>query len=763
VGSRDRGVTVRRGVLFALAFVAVVVATAGPAGMRGGAAAGVTVHPFQVLPTLPARGAKRVTLLAKTSTTCTPSGSVSYDGNNVNVALDLVRADFTINNPDPSDPYGGEDPVTLRSYGGCKAGPQIDVNPGNTLRVQLHNALPADDPSCLASPPAGLSLDQAPGVGCFNTTNLHTHGLHVSPVGNSDNVLLALGPQTRFSYEINSPSDHPAGTFWYHAHMHGATALQVASGTAGVLIVRGHRPYRAPTAADPHPVADVDTILHDAHGVAFPDTTFLFEQIAYACFANDPKLPGGPWQQIFTTAGLYTINSTPPPGTPPPGAPPPIYPGNAPWTCPTPSATNFASRGVVENFPLQLDSPQIWDTNGRFTSINGVVQPTITVPAGQIMRWRTVHAGIHDTINLQIVRSLQRSKTANAIALSALSGNRRAQRLDVGALCPATPTTFVPQFEIAEDGLTRTKINAIDDFATTSDTVKPATPRANFLQPGYRSDILVVFPEDGADYCLLDQAAPASERVINGGGGGQGPSTAQLLAYVHVRGGHAVQGSLGTYVTQTLVAANPQLPAAVRAKLGQGDLTPWAPFVELAAPQSMRAPPQKAHFAITGDPKNPNGPPLFLINAKAYDPNVVNIRRQVGTTDDWLLSADGEPHIFHIHVNPFEIVDVTHTVNGVETSIYDANGNCKPSVYTDKQGLADQYCGMRHVFRDTVFVENGYRVHARTHYSRYIGEFVIHCHILDHEDAGMMLNIEIVPDLAAPNFGLGMPRAHPHR
>lgn len=76
--------------------------------------------------------------------------------------------------------------------------------------------------------------------------------------------------------------------------------------------------------------------------------------------------------------------------------------------------------------------------------------------------------------------------------------------------------------------------------------------------------------------------------------------------------------------------------------------------------------------------------------------------------------------------------------------------------------MQKQYCSMYHVLRDTVFVENGYQVHARTFYDRYIGEFVIHCHILDHEDAGMMLNIEIVPDLNAPGHGLGMDVMHAH-
>lgn len=79
------------------------------------------------------------------------------------------------------------------------------------------------------------------------------------------------------------------------------------------------------------------------------------------------------------------------------------------------------TRGAVENFPLQLDSPTIWDTNGRFTSLNGIVQPTMTVPAGEIQRWRFIHAGIHDTINLQVVRAARAAGGASLIANSALT------------------------------------------------------------------------------------------------------------------------------------------------------------------------------------------------------------------------------------------------------------------------------------------------------------------------------------------------------
>lgn len=684
---------------------------------------------FEPPPTLPGQSdvLQLESAVAPPSGGCRPQGTIARHGAIVSVMLNFVRGRFFINNPDPTDPQpDGMDPVELRSYGGCKSGPAIFVKPGDTLRVDLINRLEKDDPSCLPNPPSGLGLPDL--VGCFNTTNLHTHGLHVSPAGNGDNVLLNIAPQTKFPYEINVPLDHPAGTFWYHAHRHGSTAVQVASGASGVLIVKGERPYTPPTPQNPRPTADIDTVLHDVNGAPMKEQIFLLQQIAYACFANQPNQAGGPWQQIYTTKGLYNVNSQP-------------DVANAPWTCPLPSPGNPVSPGVVENFGLQLDSATIWDTNGRFTSVNGVVQPTLTVPAGEIQRWRFVHAGIHDTVNVQIVRAAPVGAT-NLIATSALSGNRQQQKADLLAACNASPGTLIPQFEIASDGLTRTRLRTVHASQV------GGVLESNYLQPGYRSDILVVFPSDG-DYCLLNQAAPPAERVSNGNGGGQGPSTPQLLAYIHVRGGQPVSGDLQAYVGNALYEANPALPEPVRAGLRVGDLRPWAPF-ETLAPPVAGSQEQSADFAINF--------PAFTVNGKSYDPDVVNYTREVNTTDDWLLTAQGEPHIFHIHVNPFEVIDVTITnATGQRVSIYNPDGTCRPEVVgSDKQQLANQYCGMWHTFRDTIIVENNYQIRVRTHYDRYIGEYVLHCHILDHEDAGMMANISIVPDLNAPGGGLKM-------
>lgn len=701
------------------------------------------VREFEPPPTLvplgPQASAKFSTLMLGAKATAPggcEQGTMEVNGRITTVTLQEMYADSKIFNPAADDPWPGHrDPLYLRSYGGCKEGPLITVSPGDELRVHLINNLPVDDPTCLENPPAGLNMPT--GVGCFNTINLHTHGLHVSPTGNSDNVLLNIAPQTKLEYEFNIPNDHPAGTFWYHAHRHGSTAVQVSSGSAGILVVRGNRPYTLPTKENPHPIADIDTILHDPSGTPYPEQFFFFQQFAYGCFSNLPNQDGGPWQYIFTPNGLYTHSS---PHQDPEGGPP--SPANSEWICPIPDEKNHASKGVIENFELQLNSASAWDTSGRFTSINGVVQPTMSIPAGQIQRWRFIHAGIHDTINLQIVPSIPQTKANNLLSESRFTGNRLQQAKDVMRECPATPETMVPQFEVAKDGLTLTRIHTLAGMSAVG------SDGANYLQPGYRSDVLVVFPNDGW-YCLLNQAAPEGQRFNPGigKGGGSGPSAPQLLGIIHVQGGHAVEGDLEKYVEDALYAANQQLPEPVRSGLKKGNIEPWAPFVE--APPASPGPAQQAAFAIT--------PPLFQINGKSYDPDVVNFKRQVNTTDEWILSATGEPHIFHIHVNPFEVMDVKQILpDGTQASIFGADGKCRKDLPSDQQGLANQYCGMWHTFRDTIFVENNYYVHIRTTYDRYIGEFVIHCHILDHEDSGMMLNIEIVPDLSAPGGGIGM-------
>jgi FtsP/CotA-like multicopper oxidase with cupredoxin domain len=717
----------------------------------------------------PAPRGPRLFQLAQGATCSNPPETVA--GNTIKLDLHLAYVNAVLNNP--SIPGNPTESLRLRSYSGCLTSPQIDAEPGDSLRITLYNDLPTNDPTCGQTPAPNLAQPAA----CFNTTNLHTHGLHVDPGNNSDNVLLSISPGTSFKYKIDIPKDHPAGTFWYHAHMHGSTAVHVASADAGVLVIHGHRKY-------PSPLADIDTILHEKPGISglpknFTDTTFVLQQIPYACFTD------ATYQNLITTQGLFNAtnaNNTPPP-TPAPGQSPIPYPPAAPWSCVRqPKVYPSMTAGVVENFGLQMFSSTIWDTNGRFTSINGQVQPTIEVPAGAIQRWRFVHAGIHDTINLQIVKAASAAAAGTVPRLYAdLAGkSRQAQAPIVAADCPTQPTPqnprpLIPQLEIAVDGLTRTKIHTIDPLGVQPLAIATSPPiyPSNYLQPGYRSDVLVAFPADGW-YCLIDQTAPPSERVNPAtlAGGGNGPSVAQLLAVVHVVGGKPItKADIKRYITSTIAGANHDLPSSIRTALVKhDDISSWAAMApyRFGLPKPPPHPEPYAHFQIS----NSVG---FSVNGQSYDPTTVSpvLIRKVGTTDDWEVEVSpqptvapspagspgqfpldlGEPHIFHIHINPFEIVDVKrryYDSNGKLTavkSIYDANGNCIPSIVSgDTQHLADQYCGLWHVFRDTLFIENSFEVTLRTQYVRYTGEFVLHCHILDHEDAGMMANVQIVQD-----------------
>lgn len=123
--------------------------------------------------------------------------------------------------------------VNLRSYNGNLVGPTLRAKPGDRLEMIIKNMLPLNPPM----DPQDI-LDHRE----FNTTNLHTHGLHVSPEEISDNVLRKMAPDPDSEGHhviIDIPAKHPAGTFWYHPHVHGSTAIQVSSGMAGALIIEG--------------------------------------------------------------------------------------------------------------------------------------------------------------------------------------------------------------------------------------------------------------------------------------------------------------------------------------------------------------------------------------------------------------------------------------------------------------------------------------------------------------------------------------------
>lgn len=105
-------------------------------------------------------------------------------------------------------------------------GPTLRMTPGNKYVLSFHNLLPYEMKEM------AMNVYKDP-----NIVNLHTHGLHISGESPGDDVHRSFegGRGGDFVYDI--PSDHMGGTFWYHAHHHGATTLQVSGGMLGMIVI----------------------------------------------------------------------------------------------------------------------------------------------------------------------------------------------------------------------------------------------------------------------------------------------------------------------------------------------------------------------------------------------------------------------------------------------------------------------------------------------------------------------------------------------
>jgi suppressor of ftsI len=117
------------------------------------------------------------------------------------------------------------------------------------------------------------------------------------------------------------------------------------------------------------------------------------------------------------------------------------------------------------------------------------------------------------------------------------------------------------------------------------------------------------------------------------------------------------------------------------------------------------------------------GGETFFINRKEFDPNRVDTQVRVGDVEEWTLeNTSGEVHAFHIHQTDFLVTEI--------------NGAAQPA----------------NSLHDTVNLP--YAVNGRPGVVKIIipftdpnivGKFVYHCHILEHEDHGMMATIQVNP------------------
>ena len=156
------------------------------------------------------------------------------------------------------------------AHGDLYGGARLQLSPGDVLKIRLLNQLPRN--------PAASSQAGGNSFLALNPTNIHTHGMLVSPRYATpadptwgDNVFLynfnsANGAPDLDSnlhgtavfdvvdYSIAIPASHPSGLYWFHPHVHGISEQQISAGLAGIITIGRVSDYalaRAPRGRSP--------------------------------------------------------------------------------------------------------------------------------------------------------------------------------------------------------------------------------------------------------------------------------------------------------------------------------------------------------------------------------------------------------------------------------------------------------------------------------------------------------------------------------
>ncbi len=546
------------------------------------------------------------------------------DGQNVlEYSLSAEPLEWTPSCPGQTTPTTGLQPV----FNGALPGPSLYVDPGTSINLTLKNNLTI---SYAGDKCPGDHHVTPPNPACFQHTNLHVHGLQVSPCsidsnGNkhcgpyeingtnpplklsSDDVLVDISPGQSNDYRIVLPDMHAPGTNWYHSHLHGASAYQVSGGMAGAIIIR--EPPEGQVARD-----DLDIV-------------FVLQEIL-----PNPKKIGFP----------------------------PVYgaPNNAP--------------------PTQV-------------FVNGLCRPTLKMNAGQNMRFRFINIGATPR-TLMKLRLVKTQTCTNTVP-------------------PPGPNDQV-MWLIAIDGLSFYGIN-------------PQPVRYHLMGNGNRADFLINL-EPGL-YTLVKDAFPL-ESVLNPSSTNYtlaSNTTKRVLMYIDV------QPSL--YKDKIPKVIPGKKPAYLNAI--------WNVDTVRAEPVKFQNF-AKASFQIDG----------------AYYADNKPIEVKLNTAEEWTLEnwADGaagvlqsNTHPFHVHLNPFQILGVAfdYEVSDADLKLFNLT-------------RMDPKDPCTWPFWDTVplpGVANPNKagpptqLKIRSRFLIYDGEYVTHCHILVHEDVGMMIDVKLVGDGVGPN------------
>ena len=581
--------------------------------------------------------------------------------------------------------------------------PTLQVFPGETLIVHLENALTGltirdfFDPRYI---PKGEDVPLYPVQMATSPLNLHIHGVHISPKGNSDNVMLHIPAGMSNTYTYRIPQNMPQGAYWYHSHLHGLTTSHVYYGLTGLLAI-GRTDGNLPLVTQHH--LPVRNMLLQYNGI--------FDRAGGLAQLNNPSWPQ--WVSTNKPPEAHELAK----GTYRPSLAPVNFSQSEKgtqyftvWFSGPLSIENF--RGRFEFIPSNLQrfaahpgapgkdieaDPSLPDykRDVQFT-VNGLFQPVLRSKPGQTEIW--VLANVSDIAYM----SVQLTETATGkhpkIAIVGQDGN-------------PSPAVHYPVFE---DG--------------TRLVIPPATRYAIAVTMPDAGDLVLEMPPMGSGARTLSSPGVLYEND----GSENPPATLGTLSVPP----SAVSYFDGFFVfpTQVLARAVPSEGRGVSVAFEEGQkLGAYASFEEL----SKLTPDFKRQLTISGgflnDLASKSDPKAFVyaFEGTAF-PNVPLLQPRLNSVEEWtFINKNNDEHPIHVHVNDFQVTSYFDPTTGLKTGaeMWEVD-NANVPAPTLGPGEST--------------IQSG-DLSIRTKFEDYTGLFVMHCHRLNHEDNGLMTLVNVIP------------------
>jgi FtsP/CotA-like multicopper oxidase with cupredoxin domain len=594
-------------------------------------------------------------------------------------------------------------------YGGTR----LQLKQGDLLKIRLVNQLPRVTDSQHASE-TGMAYLR------LNPTNLHTHGMLVSPryptVNDptyGDNVfVMTLNPlngqppkssqlhgdvrELYTDYRIQIPANHPSGLFWFHPHVHGISKNQISAGMSGLITVGDISDYVCKDLSCSsflHKLPTRHMMLKDSQIMS--DSSLRDEEEAGYCDLNpDPnEIP-----RQGSCAGLYDDGG------------------------------GGGSAGVL---------PGRW-----YFPINGQTYPSITMASGNGEIWRLTNASPSATYDLRLWDSLQnRDMIVQVLAID-------------GVAVQAGSGTDLKTLRT----ISGTKIEPTN--CPKSGTIKDAHPLCAtrlLMMPSSRVELWVTYRDASGKLAH----PPAGDSVIfktagvdTGPGGDKWPTIDLATVTFAGTAADAAAPQVLSVADSARKLRDPQLLAAdLRSANAAVDSDPSCK--PLAKGHMRRIffniPTADAnlidYFGLGYEELDEKGNPVpgTFQDVAQFNPDTPTICIPLGpgntpVHERWqLVNIANEDHNFHIHQTKFSVLtkdELDHTGlprydQGVllhdNVPLLHATGGTCASVDDWRNGV----CTAHPVTVDIPFA--------------IAGDFVYHCHILEHEDGGMMARIRVRP------------------